>query len=118
MIGPCELPRSTRSEPAARRSSALAGCGLPGGTTAAPAAFFREARSLGLKTAKLSAFGSTRHFKNAPQDDPNTWVMLEMFRSRAAWDEHMRQPYNTEGTKILEVLLRGPGPEGVVPLLA
>ena len=35
-------------------------------------------------------------------------VMLEMFRSRAAWDEHMRQPYNTEGNKILEGLLREP----------
>jgi quinol monooxygenase YgiN len=44
----------------------------------------------------------------APQDDPNTWMMLEMFRSRAAWDEHMRQPYNTEGNKILEDLLREP----------
>ena len=36
-----------------------------------------------------------------PEDDPDTWVMLEMFRSRAAWDEHMRQPYNTEGNKVL-----------------
>ena len=36
-----------------------------------------------------------------PQDDPDTWVTLEMFRSRAAWDEHMRQPYNTEGNIIL-----------------
>jgi quinol monooxygenase YgiN len=43
-----------------------------------------------------------------PQDDPDTWVMLEMFRSRAAWDEHMQQPYNTEGNKILEDLLREP----------
>jgi len=43
-----------------------------------------------------------------PQDDPDVWVMLEMFRSRAAWDEHMRQPYNTEGNKILEALLREP----------
>ena len=43
-----------------------------------------------------------------PQDDPDSWVMLEMFRSRAAWDEHMRQPYNTEGNKILEDLLREP----------
>ena len=41
-----------------------------------------------------------------PQDDPDSWVMLEMFRSRAAWDEHMQQPYNTEGNKILEDLLR------------
>ena len=43
-----------------------------------------------------------------PQDDPDTWVMLEMFRSRAAWDEHMAQSYNTEGNKILEGLLREP----------
>lgn len=43
-----------------------------------------------------------------PQDDSDTWVMLEKFRSRAAWDEHMRQPYNTEGNKILEDLLREP----------
>jgi quinol monooxygenase YgiN len=43
-----------------------------------------------------------------PHDDSDTWVMLEMFRSRAAWDEHMRQPYNTEGNKILEDLLREP----------
>ena len=43
-----------------------------------------------------------------PQDDPDNWVMLEMFRSRAAWDEHMQQPYNTEGNKILEDLLREP----------
>jgi quinol monooxygenase YgiN len=43
-----------------------------------------------------------------PQDDPDNWVMLEMFRSRTAWDEHMQQPYNTEGNKILEDLLREP----------
>src|SRR3954449_11089447 len=43
-----------------------------------------------------------------PQDDPDSWVMLEMFRSRAAWDEHMQQPYNTEGNIILEDLLREP----------
>jgi quinol monooxygenase YgiN len=43
-----------------------------------------------------------------PEDDSNTWTMLEMFRSRAAWDEHMRQPYNTEGNKVLEDLLREP----------
>jgi quinol monooxygenase YgiN len=43
-----------------------------------------------------------------PQDNPETWVMLEMFRSRAAWDEHMRQPYVTAGNKILEDLLREP----------
>jgi quinol monooxygenase YgiN len=34
--------------------------------------------------------------------------MLEMFRSRAAWDEHMRQPYNVEGNVVLADLLREP----------
>jgi quinol monooxygenase YgiN len=34
--------------------------------------------------------------------------MLEMFRSRAAWEDHMQQTYNTEGKKILEDLLREP----------
>jgi quinol monooxygenase YgiN len=34
--------------------------------------------------------------------------MLEMFRSRAAWEEHMRQPYITDGNRILEELLREP----------
>ena len=43
-----------------------------------------------------------------PLDDPESWMMLEMFESRAAWDEHMRQPYNTEGNVILEDLLRAP----------
>ena len=44
-----------------------------------------------------------------PQDDPDNWVMLEMFRSRAVWeDEHMTQPYIVEGNKILEDLLREP----------
>ena len=43
-----------------------------------------------------------------PEDDPDTWLMLEMFRSRADWAEHMRQPYNTEGNKLLENLLRAP----------
>jgi quinol monooxygenase YgiN len=43
-----------------------------------------------------------------PQDDPDSWVMLEMFRSRAAWDEHMQQPYNVEGNVIMADLLREP----------
>jgi quinol monooxygenase YgiN len=43
-----------------------------------------------------------------PQDDPDSWVMLEMFRSHAAWDEHMLQPYVTEGNEILKELLREP----------
>ena len=43
-----------------------------------------------------------------PQEDPATWVMLEMFASREAWDEHMRQPYVVEGNAVLADLLREP----------
>lgn len=43
-----------------------------------------------------------------PRDDPDVWLMLEMFRSRTDWDIHMRQPYNTEGNAILVDLLREP----------
>jgi len=58
--------------------------------------FFREARALGLETAKLSAFGSTRHARNAPQDDPN---LLALVAAQAdcccifgkTWDLHVRE---------------------------
>src|SRR5450759_809604 len=43
-----------------------------------------------------------------PQDDRDSWLLLEMCRSLATWDEHMRQPYNTERNRILEDLLREP----------
>ena len=43
-----------------------------------------------------------------PQDDPDSWLMLEMFRSREAWDEHMRKSYVIEGNQRLEDLLREP----------
>lgn len=57
-----------------------------------------------------------------PQDDADVWVMLEMFRSRAAWDEHMRQDYVTDGNLALEDLLRAPSDlrlmDGLRPLTA
>jgi hypothetical protein len=34
--------------------------------------------------------------------------MLEMFDSRGAWAEHMRQTSNTEGNEMLRDLLREP----------
>jgi 2-isopropylmalate synthase len=39
--------------------------------------FFRRARSLQLKHAKLAAFGSTRRAKNKPDDDSNLLALLE-----------------------------------------
>jgi quinol monooxygenase YgiN len=67
-----------------------------------------EAQLQSMRRSSLEEPGCVFMHLTQPQDDPDTWVMMEMFRSRAAWDDHMRQPYNTEGNKILEDLLREP----------
>jgi quinol monooxygenase YgiN len=67
-----------------------------------------EAQLQSMRRAALTEPGCVFMHLLQPQDDPDSWVMVEMFRSRAAWDEHMRQPYNTEGNRILEDLLREP----------
>ena len=67
-----------------------------------------EAQLQSMRRNSLTEPGCVFMHLAQPQDDPNTWVMLEMFRSRAAWDEHMRQPYNVEGNIILQDLLREP----------
>lgn len=59
-------------------------------------AFFREARGLGLATARLSAFGSTRHAKNAPADDPNLQALVTAAADVTCifgktWDLHVRE---------------------------
>lgn len=67
-----------------------------------------EAQLQSMRQSTLDEPGCVFMHLVQPQDDPDNWVMLEMFRSRAAWDEHMQQPYNVEGNKILEGLLREP----------
>lgn len=41
-------------------------------------------------------------------DDPSTWIMLEKFRSRADWDDHMRTRHVLEGNAALQDLLSEP----------
>ena len=41
-------------------------------------------------------------------DDPTVWVMFEKFRSRAAWEEHMRTEHVLRGNANLVDLLREP----------
>ena len=41
-------------------------------------------------------------------DDPDTWLMLEKFRSRADWDDHMRTEHVMRGNAKLADLLREP----------
>ncbi|HEY4418171.1 MAG TPA: putative quinol monooxygenase [Pseudonocardia sp.] len=67
-----------------------------------------EAQLQSMRRNSLTEPGCVFMHLAQPQDDPGTWVMLEMFRSRAAWDEHMQQPYNVEGNIILQDLLREP----------
>ena len=46
-------------------------------------------------------------------DEPDTWVMIEHFTSRAAWDEHMSSEHNRSGNAALEPLLREPSDLGL-----
>ncbi|MBN8526875.1 MAG: citramalate synthase [Planctomycetes bacterium] len=59
-------------------------------------AFFRDVRKLDLKTARISAFGSTRHAKNAPADDPNLQALVAAQADACCifgktWDLHVRE---------------------------
>lgn len=40
--------------------------------------------------------------------DGDVWVMIERFRSRADWDDHMASEHNQRGNRELEPLLRRP----------
>jgi quinol monooxygenase YgiN len=48
------------------------------------------------------------HLLQSDDDEPNTWTMLEHFRSRADWDDHMASEHNIRGNELLEPLLREP----------
>ena len=48
------------------------------------------------------------HLVQEVDDDSDTWVMIEQFSSRAAWDEHMASEHNLRGNAELEPLLREP----------
>jgi len=53
------------------------------------------------------------HLVQSDDDEPNTWVMLEHFTSRAAWDVHMESDHNKQGNELLEPLLREPSSLGL-----
>ena len=53
------------------------------------------------------------HLVQEPDDDSDTWVMIEQFTSRAAWDEHMASEHNQRGNRELEPLLREPSELGL-----
>ena len=56
--------------------------------------YFKQMQGVTLTHAKLSAFGSTRHFKNPPENDPNIKALIDA-RTPAitifgkSWDIHV-----------------------------
>jgi 2-isopropylmalate synthase len=66
------------------------------GSNPKDAGYFKEVRALELSIAKVFAFGSTRHPRNAPSEDPN---LAELVRSGAdgccifgkSWDLHVNE---------------------------
>jgi quinol monooxygenase YgiN len=68
-----------------------------------------EAQLQRMRAASLKEAGCvSMHLVQGVDDDPGTWVMIEHFRSRAAWDDHMGSEHNQRGNEELEPLLREP----------
>ena len=64
------------------------------GSNPVSAEYFRKMNGVKLKTAKLAAFGSTRHFKNPPDKDPNLQALLDAGAQAItifgkSWDIHV-----------------------------
>jgi len=56
--------------------------------------YFKQMQNISLKQAKLSAFGSTRHFKNPPDKDPNILALIDAKTPAItifgkSWDVHV-----------------------------
>jgi quinol monooxygenase YgiN len=67
-----------------------------------------EAELRALMAGTLAEEGCIRMELVVSDDDPTTWLMLEKFRSRADWDDHMRTEHVTRGNANLADLLREP----------
>ncbi len=71
--------------------------------------YFQKMRNVELKHAKLTAFGSTRHFKNRPEDDPNLQALLEAAPQAItifgkSWDIHVTEALKIELEDNLQII--------------
>ena len=71
--------------------------------------FFRLAKDLQLKHARLAAFGSTRYTRNSVNDDPNLIALLEAETPvitifGKSWDLHTRQALGVEEEQNLAMI--------------
>lgn len=63
--------------------------------------YFNRMQTVELKHAKLAAFGSTRHFRNKPEKDPNLLALLNAKTPAVtifgkSWDIHVRDALHIE----------------------
>ena len=71
--------------------------------------YFNKMQSVKLKHAKLAAFGSTRHFKNSPESDPNLQALLAAKTPvitifGKSWDIHVHDALRIELEDNLQII--------------
>ncbi len=71
--------------------------------------YFNRMQSIKLKHAKLTAFGSTRHFKNSPEEDPNLQALLAAKTPAItifgkSWDIHVHDALHIELEDNLQII--------------
>ncbi len=71
--------------------------------------YFNKMQSVKLKHAKLAAFGSTRHFKNSPETDPNLQALLAAKTPvitifGKSWDIHVHDALRIELEDNLQII--------------
>jgi len=71
--------------------------------------YFNKMQDVDLQHAKLTAFGSTRHFKNSPDKDPNILALLSAKTPAVtifgkSWDIHVRDALHIELDDNLQII--------------
>ncbi len=79
------------------------------GSNPKDAAYFKEAKNIELQHSKIAAFGSTRHHKYAPKDDPNLQQLVASDADLCcifgkAWDLHVHDALRVELDSNLEMI--------------
>jgi 2-isopropylmalate synthase len=79
------------------------------GSNPKDAEFFERARELDWQTSKITAFGSTRHWKNPVEKDPNIAALLAAETPTIAlvgksWDFHVREGLGIELDQNLQII--------------
>lgn len=71
--------------------------------------YFKQMQNISLKQARLSAFGSTRHFKNPPEKDPNIQALVDAKTPAItifgkSWDVHVHDALRIELDDNLQII--------------